>query len=1154
MKKYYKTKPWLAASLVVAAPCFSLYGQAGGEQDEDENVFTLSPFQVDGSRDEGYRAESATAGSRLNTELKDVAASVSVLTEAFMDDLGATDLVTALEQVAGAETNALTDRTSDRIVGGDGYSGNDFGDPRSSEGSIRVRGLGDASKTQGFLPVIIGGDRYNIERAEFLRGPNSILFGLGQPGGLINYAAKTAHTGQDINNVSFVTDNFGTLRGTFDASRVLMEDKLAVRLAGKWGNQQYNVEHARELDRRAFATFTYRPTQNTTITGFYENIDRYSRQPGYRPVHDNVSGWLSVYNDFYAQQVSNGLSGAALEQSLFDAGFWWDPTDPGVRNSNGTQNMDTVRRATGVIGATSDIDGVGTGVSAGEVRLGDDWDGQDNALLIYYDGNAPDTPLFGGMNLAGTRLPDGGRGPNAERRTLIRTAHPLENRSGFLDPQVTDSGIFPYHKFDLNALPGNYRDEEDEKIGFTLEHKVNDNFYVGVSGMKEDYAAELNFPIIAQTQAIQLDNNRYMLFLDANGEKVENPNFLRPFIYGRPLGLYRERATEGYQAQANYDLDFSDINERLSWLGKHRLTGVYTYGWQENFEYRWETRANNTVDGVLTSGLRTGREDNFNDAGRRVYNLWYIGDPVQPGDTSLNINSLPSNVLAQEQDIGYNYWTGANTISTSPTAIELRRGSIDRGNYSEQINKGISGSIQSFWWNDRIVTLLGARSDSVYPYVRSTIDSEAFDNSIGRIDPNDPERELFPLDISKAYYSPRGDANNPLEDVSTTTQSVIFHILPDKLRVFANRSENFDVSAPRTDNFGRIIAPQGGETEEVGIGATIMENKLDLRLSFYDTAQVNTSDGGLNFLASISLPGFEENLYSALEEAGRLNEWETYDTNAQLSSAPYQRPENVDATLDSRSKGFEFSGTYNPSPNWRFKFDFSRLENEGSNAGAQIDSWLAARAPYYLPFFQEGLKTDGTLAENILNSDGTAADGTLLRQFFNSVMPRYVTSKLNDGRPNLGISEYTAKLLTNYSFTDGRFKGFSVGGNLIWEDGKALGSNTKDVPVADFVPALGNLPGEDFFATVGDPDATIFGDSILTGGLKIGYRTKINDGRINWNIQLNATRLIDSSNKDGLRVRALNPESVTSDGTVIDNNIYSLAVPTTYMLTNTFSW
>ncbi|MBT6767785.1 MAG: hypothetical protein HOA81_02195, partial [Opitutales bacterium] len=42
-------------------------------QDDDQEVFELSPFAVDASGDTGYRATSTIAGSRLNTQLRDVA-------------------------------------------------------------------------------------------------------------------------------------------------------------------------------------------------------------------------------------------------------------------------------------------------------------------------------------------------------------------------------------------------------------------------------------------------------------------------------------------------------------------------------------------------------------------------------------------------------------------------------------------------------------------------------------------------------------------------------------------------------------------------------------------------------------------------------------------------------------------------------------------------------------------------------------------------------------------------------------------------------------------------------------------------------------------------------------------------------------------------
>src|SRR6186713_3223285 len=47
----------------------------------------LTPFVIREDQDTGYVATSSLAGSRLNTSLRDTAASLSVLTKEFMDDI-----------------------------------------------------------------------------------------------------------------------------------------------------------------------------------------------------------------------------------------------------------------------------------------------------------------------------------------------------------------------------------------------------------------------------------------------------------------------------------------------------------------------------------------------------------------------------------------------------------------------------------------------------------------------------------------------------------------------------------------------------------------------------------------------------------------------------------------------------------------------------------------------------------------------------------------------------------------------------------------------------------------------------------------------------------------------------------------------------------
>ncbi|MEO6244910.1 MAG: TonB-dependent receptor plug domain-containing protein, partial [Opitutaceae bacterium] len=283
----------------------------------DTEAIVLSPFVVDTSADQGYQASSTLAGSRLKTELKDVAASVTVLTNEFLDDLAATNITDALAFVAGAENDATTDPTS-VSSNGQGYLGGDFGDVNNRSDEVRVRGLGRASNTLNFIQVIGTSDRYNTERAEFLRGANSVLFGLAEPAGLINSTTKVAKLRRNQTSLDTKFDNFGSARTVLDVNRVIVKDRLAVRAVGLESNTRYQVKNAFYHDRRMFLTGTYQPFQNTTLRVNYEAQNLRGMRPNFRTVQDNVSGWLNAYNQ-YAR---------VLTPAQIAAAFYWDPTVP----------------------------------------------------------------------------------------------------------------------------------------------------------------------------------------------------------------------------------------------------------------------------------------------------------------------------------------------------------------------------------------------------------------------------------------------------------------------------------------------------------------------------------------------------------------------------------------------------------------------------------------------------------------------------------------------------------------------------------------------------------------------------------------------------------------------------------------------------------
>ena len=156
-----KSYNWIiAAGLLVLSPFFAL---AQEEEDEAE-VYELSPFVIEDSEIQGYLATTTLAGTRIKTNLKDVGASISVLTSEFMEDLGSTDASTLLSYTLGTE------------VGGDQgtYAGQTVQDgPRTNpQFHQRVRGLVSATLTRGLFRTNIPYDVYNTSRVTINRGPN----------------------------------------------------------------------------------------------------------------------------------------------------------------------------------------------------------------------------------------------------------------------------------------------------------------------------------------------------------------------------------------------------------------------------------------------------------------------------------------------------------------------------------------------------------------------------------------------------------------------------------------------------------------------------------------------------------------------------------------------------------------------------------------------------------------------------------------------------------------------------------------------------------------------------------------------------------------------------------------------------------------------
>ena len=61
-----------------------------------QEVIELSPFVISSGEEKGYVATSSLAGSRMKTELKDIASQIDVLTPEFLADIGARNIADAV--------------------------------------------------------------------------------------------------------------------------------------------------------------------------------------------------------------------------------------------------------------------------------------------------------------------------------------------------------------------------------------------------------------------------------------------------------------------------------------------------------------------------------------------------------------------------------------------------------------------------------------------------------------------------------------------------------------------------------------------------------------------------------------------------------------------------------------------------------------------------------------------------------------------------------------------------------------------------------------------------------------------------------------------------------------------------------------------------
>ena len=242
----------------------------------------LSPFEVRAEDDVGYQAANTTSGSRLNSRLKDTPASVSAFTPEFLSDIAATNLEEMLAHATNVEIDVEDSNAGFNNPQGRGADGNDY--------SFRMRGSpGGASRD--FVESSVPVDLYNVERAEVASGPNSILFGLGQAGGLVSLSGKKANLNRQRTMLKSVFGSWSMERYEADHNQVVIPRKLSLRLLGLYQNNE-GWRHWEFNDQVRFTgAVGYQPFKRTTIHASFEKGHMDNNLTLGWNAQDQVTGW-----------------------------------------------------------------------------------------------------------------------------------------------------------------------------------------------------------------------------------------------------------------------------------------------------------------------------------------------------------------------------------------------------------------------------------------------------------------------------------------------------------------------------------------------------------------------------------------------------------------------------------------------------------------------------------------------------------------------------------------------------------------------------------------------------------------------------------------------------------------------------------------------
>ncbi len=1146
-----------------------------------EEIIRLSPFEVKAEQN-GYYSPNTMSGTRINSNIQDLASSITVVTKTQMQDFAMLDVNDVFLYAGNTEgTGTYTAGTGTGPADRNGsVQDNVQVDPVNSN---RIRGIAPANitlgniQTMGRVPI----DPIDIDSIEISRGPNANVFGLGNPSGTVNMVPASANLSRNFTQAQARVDSYSGYRTSLDLNRVLLKDKLAVRVSGAFQHEGFVRKPSGVNTVRYNAMLKYRPFRNTTVNATVNYYRMNGNRPNFIPPRDNISYWIS--------------SGKPT----------WDPT---------TQQIH--------------INGVTVGTYTSATYNGPDYfsatllGGSHSQMFIDQNGlsywSAPQTYNNTAALLPGTTV----RGPTAggqSTRFLQTTgvagatgtaAKPSAQPLYVTTPTISDKSVYDWSKVNLSS-PNRLMDRTITTNLSVEQQFLNTPRHILVAQaafMREDSLRyQRNLLGIANTegQSGQLEIDPNEKYLDG----TPNPYFLRPLIVSdKPRTSWLPQKWDTYRAQIFYELNLTNENNWLKWLGRQQITGYDEYKYQISRQYTWR-EAILDAKPWLQPGLYRSYQGSPAGTPANVgltngLFRYYVGD-----NSGYNVDYAPPEF---NNNGTYNFVWGRAATSTlpaifysEPTLLGLAGADKSGGNFNtKQIIKTAGAVLQSHFFNDALVVTLGTREDKVYSKfgyqeangsVLAAPDGMNFDYSyLNHWQSGDYAFNSGKTTNVQYVLRPFREFPGFIKQVEQSSGSILADVFRG-MSLNYNQASSFIAATPAQDLYLNRLPNPRGTDKSYGLGLELFDGKVVVRVTRYTTLQKDIRNGDANTTAQrvirtdLLLQGATPARFVLQNVAGGTTAsygpnnnqfgWIKANnptwTDAQVFTEfarQVQLPEDqiralmnptppIAATNDIAARGTEIEIFANPTKYWTVTANVTDTQSYIRNVSSTLQRWIDQRMPVWTtlvdqaavypagtpnagqPWYWAASGNNSAANDRDVNTGATGNPNKLWwihnyggsqsaqANFIAFVQSPYNVIKQLEGQANPQTRRYNFRLATTYGLagiTDHHIlRNFTVGGAVRWEDKGAIGFYGKQ-----------QLP-----AAITDLDVSrpIYDKSHTYLDLTISYKTKLFGGRIPAKFQLNVRNLTENGR--------LQPIAAYPDGTI---NTYRIIDPRQFILSATF--